>query len=151
MEWFVRAFLRASLTWFGLGVTLGVGMAVRPAWVVYRPVHLHLNLLGFVSMMIFGVALHVIPRFTGRPLYSTRLAGSQWWLSNGGLALMVAGFGLRVEGAATATVVLAAGGLFSAFGAYAFIYNLWRTLGESPSPAPHRSAGRPLPTVARPG
>ena len=30
MEWFVRAFLRASLAWLGLGVTLGVAMAVEP-------------------------------------------------------------------------------------------------------------------------
>ncbi|MHB1265551.1 MAG: hypothetical protein ACYC1S_14205, partial [Gemmatimonadaceae bacterium] len=32
MEWFVKAFIKASLTWFGLGVTLGMLMAVRPEW-----------------------------------------------------------------------------------------------------------------------
>ena len=148
MEWFVRAFLRSSLTWLGLGVTLGVAMAVHPAWIVYRPAHLHMNLLGFVAMMIFGVALHVIPRFTGRPLHSARLAGAQWWMSNGGLAAMIVGFALRAEGAAGATLVLGTGGVMSAIGAYAFIYNIWRTLGVSHAPA-RRPEGRPLPTLAQ--
>ena len=76
MEWFVKAFLKASLAWLALGVTLGVAMAVHPAWTVYRLPHVHVLLLGFVTMMIYGVAYHVIPRFTGAPLYSRRLAGA---------------------------------------------------------------------------
>ncbi|MGE5925778.1 MAG: cbb3-type cytochrome c oxidase subunit I [Gemmatimonadota bacterium] len=148
MDWFVRAFLRASLAWLGLGVSLGVAMAVYPAWVVYRPAHLHMNLLGFVTMMIFGVAFHVIPRFTGRPLHNARLAGLQWWISNAGLALMVAGFALRAHGASGATRVLGTGGVLAALGAYAFIYNIWRTLGgATPLPARSRAPGKPLPTM----
>ena len=65
MDWFAKAFIKAALVWLGLGVTLGVVMAVSPAAAVYRTAHLHMNLLGFVSMMIYGVAYHVIPRFTG--------------------------------------------------------------------------------------
>ena len=95
MEWFVRGFVKASLVWLALGVTLGVGMAAVPAWIVYRPAHMHMNLLGFVAMMIYGVAYHVIPRFTGNPLYSRRLAAVHWWMSNAGLLLMVVGFSLR--------------------------------------------------------
>ena len=30
MIWFAKAFLKASLTWLALGVTLGVAMAVHP-------------------------------------------------------------------------------------------------------------------------
>jgi cbb3-type cytochrome oxidase subunit 1 len=65
MDWFVKAFLKASMFWLALGVTLGVAMGVRPAWSIYRAAHLHMLLLGFVGMMIFGVAYHVVPRFTG--------------------------------------------------------------------------------------
>ena len=148
MDWFVRAFLRSSLAWLGLGVSLGVAMAVEPAWVVYRPAHLHLNLLGFVTMMIFGVAFHVIPRFTGRPLHSGRLAGMQWWLSNAGLALMVIGFVLRPHGVEAAAAVLGAGGVLAALGAYAFIYNIWKTLGSgAPQRKPVRESAKPLPTM----
>lgn len=129
MDWFVRAFLKSSLAWLALGVTLGLAMAVHPQWTVYRPVHVHMNLLGFVTMMIYGVALHVIPRFTGHPLHAPRLAVTQWWSANGGLALMAIGFALRARGSLTpATVVLAMGGTLSTAAAYAFVYNLWRTI-----------------------
>jgi cbb3-type cytochrome oxidase subunit 1 len=128
MEWFVRAFLKASLTWLGLGVTLGVAMAVHPAWVVYRTAHLHMALLGFVAMMIFGVAYHVIPRFTGHPLHDRRLATAHWWLANIGLGVLVAGFLARPHLGAAVTPLLGAGGLLAATGAYAFIFNIWRTI-----------------------
>lgn len=128
MDWFVKAFLKASLGWLAAGVTLGVAMAARPAWTVYRPAHLHMTMLGFVAMMIFGVAYHVVPRFTGHALHSRRLAGAQWWASNTGLLLMVVGFVLRADGVSAGTPVLAAGGTLGALGAYAFAYGLWRTI-----------------------
>lgn len=139
MDWFVKAFVKASLAWLALGVTLGVCMAAHPVWTIYRPAHMHMNLLGFVTMMIYGVAYHVIPRFTGHALYSRRLAGWHWWVSNAGLGLMAAGFVLRPHGAAAATPVLATGGVLSALGAYAFVYGLWRTID---GPAELRAARR---------
>jgi cbb3-type cytochrome oxidase subunit 1 len=130
MDWFVKAFLKASLGWLAAGVSLGLAMAMHPAWAVYRTAHLHMNLLGFVGMMIFGVAYHVIPRFTGHPLHSHRLAGVQWWLANVGLALFVAGFVMlpHTMFGGPARVVVAAGGLLSAAAAYIFVYNIWRTI-----------------------
>lgn len=128
MEWFVRAFLKASLTWLGLGVTLGLLMAVRPTMIIYRPAHVHMNLLGFVTMMIYGIAYHVLPRFTGNPLHSRALAVWHFWIANAGLALMVAGWIVRPWQDTTGTVMLGTGGTLAALGAYLFIYNLWRTL-----------------------
>ena len=128
MEWFVKAFLKASITWLGIGVTLGVGMAVDPQLIVYRPAHVHMNLLGFVTMMIYGIAYHVIPRFTGHPLHSRRIAGAQWWLANAGLLLMVVGFCLAPHGISAAPFVLAAGGIMAAISAYFFVYNVWLTI-----------------------
>jgi len=128
MDWYVRAFLKASLAWLAMGVTLGVAMAAHPVWTVYRLAHVHMMLLGFVTMMIFGVAYHVIPRFAGFPLHSRRAAVWHWWISNAGLIGMVAGFTTRAQGATWATVVLATGGTLSAIGAYLFVYLLWRTI-----------------------
>lgn len=142
---FVRRFIRASLLWLGCGVVIGVWMALSPAAVAYRPAHLHANLLGFVSMMIFGVAYHVIPRFTGHPLHSRRLANLHVWVANAGLAGMVAGFVLRVHAYAPGAALLGAGGTASALGAFFFIYNLWRTLDE-PASVPRAGA---LPTLDR--
>lgn len=128
MEWFVKAFLKASITWLGIGVTLGVAMAVNPQLIVYRPAHVHMNLLGFVTMMIYGVAYHVIPRFTGHPLHSRRIAGAQWWLANAGLLLMVVGFCLAPHAVSAAPFVLGTGGVLAAVGAYFFAYNIWLTI-----------------------
>jgi cbb3-type cytochrome oxidase subunit 1 len=131
MEWFVKAFLKTSLTWLGIGVSLGVAMAVRPQLAIYRTAHLHMNLLGFVAMMIFGVAYHVMPRFSGHALHSRRLAGAHWWLSNAGLVLMAGGFAARPYADGATLIALSMGGVASAAGAYAFIYNLWRTIDGS--------------------
>ena len=42
-------------------------------------------------MMIYGVGLHVLPRFSGFPLYSERVATWQFYVANAGLWLMVLG------------------------------------------------------------
>ena len=137
MEPFVRNFIRSSLLWLGGGVLLGVWMAIAPQAIIYRPAHVHANLLGFVSMMIFGVAYHVIPRFAGSPLRSRRLAHVHLWVANFGLAALVAGWLLRPTVWSAGSAALLTGGIVSGVGAFLFIGNLWQTLGpvrSSPGP-----------------
>ena len=143
MDPFVRRFIRSSLVWLGVGVIIGVAMALQPAAAAFRTAHMHANLLGFVSMMIFGVAYHVMPRFTGRPLHSPRAATLHLWIANAGLAGMVSGFILRVFRWELGMPLLGVGAVLSATGAMLFIHNIWRTLD---APAPRPAA---LPTLAR--
>jgi heme/copper-type cytochrome/quinol oxidase subunit 1 len=136
MDRFVVGFIRASLIWLGVGVALGVAMAYAPgAALGYRPAHMHANLLGFVSMMIFGVAYHVIPRFSGSPLRSRRMADIHLWVANVGLALLVAGFIARVHAPILSNPGIRGGAALAALGAYLFIFNLWRTLDSARRPA----------------
>lgn len=145
MEPFVRNFIRSSLVWLGVGVLLGVAMVFAPMQtLIYRPAHMHANLLGFVSMMIFGVAYHVIPRFSGSPLHNRRLAMVHLWVANAGLAGMVGGWMLRPSLASAGAGTLGAGALLSASGAFLFIVNIWRTLapiGGRGGPLPQQGAG----------
>jgi cbb3-type cytochrome oxidase subunit 1 len=127
MDWFAKAFIRASLLWFVAGITLGLAMAIHPAWVVYRPAHAHMNLVGFVVMMIFGVGYQILPRFFGHPIHSRALAVAHIWLANVGLAGMVAGFFLAPNIGEKSIPVTAGGGILWAIGAYGFAYNMWRT------------------------
>ncbi len=143
MDWFVRAFMRASLVWLALGITLGLSIAIHPAWIIYRPAHVHMNLVGFVTMMIYGVAYHVVPRFTGHPLHSRRLAACQWWMANAGLAGMVAGFLLQPHAGSPGTGFLVAGGVLETLGAYLFVFNIWNTIGSG-APAAALAPLRPL-------
>lgn len=135
MDRYVTRFLRASLVWLVAGVTLGAAMAIHPQWVAYRTAHLHMLLLGFVMMMISGVAYHVLPRFAATPLYSTRLASIHVVVANVGLALFVAGFGLRAHANQAAPWFLGIGGALSATGAYLLVWNLWKTLDRAILPA----------------
>jgi len=151
MEPFVRRFIRASLIWLGIGVLIGVVMSFAPGQaLVYRPAHMHANLLGFVSMMIFGVAYHVIPRFTGNPLHDRRLAAVHLVVANVGLTGMVAGWSLRLALPGFAGVSLRVGSALSAVGALLFIYNLWRTLEPVVVPARPTPKGPALPVADPP-
>ena len=133
IDWFVAWFLKGSLLWLALSVLVAVAMALDPMLTVYRTAHLHMALLGFVTQMIYGVALHVVPRFFGHPLVHRRLAEWQFWLAQAGLALMVTGFVARINGAVSAAAwTLGIGGTLSAAAALAFVLGLWRTMNASP-------------------
>lgn len=149
MDSFAKVFIRASLIWFVLGITLGLAMAMRPTWVVYRPAHAHMNLVGFVVMMIFGVGYQILPRFFGHPIHSRWLAIAHTWLANVGLAVLVIGFLLAPHIGARSVPVTATGGTLWALGAYGFVYNMWRTFDAAERRrrlAASRPPSRNLPT-----
>jgi cbb3-type cytochrome oxidase subunit 1 len=151
MEWFVKAFIRASLTWFAAGIALGLAMAVHPQWVVYRPAHAHMNVVGFITMMIFGVGYQLLPRLFGHQLRSRALAIAHWWLANLGLVAMTAGFMLAPHiGSRSAPLTATGGALFTA-GALGFVYNMWRTFNAAEARQRARptmgTPGKALPTV----
>lgn len=147
MDWFVKAFIRASLAWFALGIILGLLMAAHPPWVAYRPAHAHMNVVGFLTMMVFGVGYQLLPRLFGHALYSRKLAIAHWWLANGGLAGMIFGFFLQPHVGPRSAPITATGGLLFAFGALGFVYNMWRTFNLADASARARVMERGLPTV----
>lgn len=147
MEWFVKAFIRASLAWFALGIALGLVMAAHPPWVAYRPAHAHMNVVGFLTMMVFGVGYQLLPRLFGHALYSRKLAIAHWWLANGGLAGMVAGFFMQPHVGARSAPITATGGLLFSFGALGFVYNMWRTFNLADARARARALEKTLPTM----
>ncbi len=147
MDPFVRHFIKSSLAWLAGGVTLGVAMAVVPNLVIYRPAHMHMNLLGFVTMMIFGVGYHLLPRLGGSPLRWKRLPVFHLWMQNVGLALMVAGFMLRPSIAGAGQVVLGVGAFCAATGALSFVINIWCTLDAGAIRLAAMQRAKPLPTV----
>ncbi len=95
-------FVMAGLVWYILTCTQGPIQALP---VVQRVTHLnnwviahsHMGVFGFSGMIALGGLYYILPRITGKPLYSGRLADVQYWL----LILGMAGF----------FTVLTAGGL----------------------------------------
>jgi cbb3-type cytochrome oxidase subunit 1 len=89
MDRFVKQFIFMGVVYLMIASVMGVVMAVRPLEVNLRFAHVHLNLLGWMSMLIFGVGYHILPRFAGKTLYSNRLGEIQFWVANIGLIGMV--------------------------------------------------------------
>jgi cytochrome c oxidase cbb3-type subunit 1 len=143
---FVRQFIKSSLAWLAGGVTLGLLMALFPKMIIYRPAHMHMNLLGFVTMMIFGVGYHLLPRLGGSPLRWKRLPIVHLWLGNTGLALMVAGFIIRPWLESPGRMVLGAGAICSVVAVFCFVVNIWKTLDAGVVRLAALQRARPLPT-----
>lgn len=88
--------------WFvTIGLVYGlIGALVALVWLSYpnlipgnvARIHGHIMLLGFVLNLIYGIALHVLPRFSGQALYSERMANWQLYVANIGLPLMIVGW-----------------------------------------------------------
>ena len=149
MEWFIKAFIRASLLWFAAGIVLGVGMAIEPQWIVFRPAHAHMNVVGFLTMLVFGVGYQLLPRLFGHPLWSQRLAIAHLYLANLGLAGLVVGFLMQPGNPDAARWAVAGGGSLYALGALFWVWNLWHTFNAADARSRARAeSGRPsLPTL----
>lgn len=89
-----RLYVTIGLIYGLLGGLLMIVRLIDPTLITGNVVraHGHMMLLGFVLMTIYGVGLHVLPRFGGYPLRSERIATAQFWLANTGLPLMLAGW-----------------------------------------------------------
>lgn len=90
MDKYTKAFVVASLTYFvaaaAFGIWMGGGSAPEWAWFG----HVHLNLLGFMAMMIYGVGYFILPRFNARPLVWPGGVAVHFYIANIGLIGMVA-------------------------------------------------------------
>jgi hypothetical protein len=90
MENYPRLFIKASLIYALIGAVLGIAMAIDPSLSgKIRFIHIHLNLLGFMTMFVAGVAFHVLPRFNARPVPWPAGVKYQFYLQNTGLIGMM--------------------------------------------------------------
>lgn len=129
MDNFVRRFIIMSIVYLGISSLVGIAMLGSEKAMALKFVHSHLNMLGWVSMMIFGVGYHILPRFMGRALYSVKLGEAQFWMANIGLVSMLLFYTANVynpSGAfVTATV---AAGILETAAIFLFFYNMLMTL-----------------------
>ena len=73
----------------GAALVLGGGIAGDAPW---RAAALHAFGLGFVVFMIFGLGDHLLPRFTGAPIWGGWTAWAQLLVAHAGTVLLIAGF-----------------------------------------------------------
>lgn len=87
MEVISKLFIIASLFYLTVATSMGFVMAFKSGkWVLrLMPAHAHINLLGWISMLIFGFSYYLLPIAAGRPLYSSTLPYFHFALCNIGL------------------------------------------------------------------
>jgi len=90
MDRYMKAFVIMSMVYLLAGAVLGVSLAWSVGSLQLRFAHVHLNLLGFMAMMIFGVGYFILPRFSARALRWPGLVALHFWVSNLSLLGMVA-------------------------------------------------------------
>ena len=95
-----------------------------PWWV---SAHTHALLVGFVMMMILGVALWMFPRPAREDRrFDPRLAEAAYWLVTVGTAARVAGELVRPTSAGAAVRwLIVAGGAAQALGLVCFFWTMW--------------------------
>ncbi len=118
-------FAWASLIYLLIGSTMGMIMVVTS--LPLTPSHAHVLLIGFVSMMIFGVGYHLLPVFAGTDLFSLRLAETQFWLQNLGLIGLAFTLPYRYtsHNYQLGTIIF---GTISLLAIYIFVYNTARSI-----------------------
>jgi cbb3-type cytochrome oxidase subunit 1 len=118
--WFYAVALLALFA----GLAVGEAMAFRLTHESYghvRLAHIHLNILGFITLAIVGTMHNLLPTVLNAPLYSPRLARAVFILLPLGVAVLIGGFlnsSLRIEIAA---------GLILFVGASLYAVNMFRT------------------------
>ena len=90
MDRYTKGFVVASLAYFLAAAVLGIWMGGTDAAGWVRFAHVHFNLLGFMSMMIYGVGYFILPRFNGRTLRWPSWVPIHFYIANIGLIGMVA-------------------------------------------------------------
>lgn len=100
---------------------------------------------GFITLLIFGMGVRLLPGFTGRRVRSPRLVWATVWLGYAA-ALLRVGPLLLLPGGPLRWWLLAVSGLLGAGAVACFFWNTWRTLQgppEAPSGAGRAGSGRP--------
>ncbi len=130
MDRFVKNFILMSLVYLAVASVLGILMIADPALTTLKFIHSHFMLLGWVSMMIYGVGYHILPRFSGRLLKNKTMAEVQFWLANLGLVGLAVSYTLGIyhpdEGIYRTITVLS--GAVEVFSIFLFFYNMVTTV-----------------------
>lgn len=121
-----KTFLKIAAIYFTVGVLLGMTMGIMQDFRI-ASVHAHFNLLGWVSMALFGVIYHFYPKAA-----DTRLAKTHFWLHNIGLPVMQIGLAIEiVSGNSVLLPVVIVSSLLVVVGVVLFTINLFLQLGSA--------------------
>lgn len=103
-----RRFMRLSVLFALIGIGMGIYMGVSEDHAL-RPVHVHVNLLGWVSCALYALVYRAAPRMANDTLAGWHLA-----FAAGGMVAMVFAFPLHLYGYEGVAPIVTAAFLVSA-------------------------------------
>ena len=115
-------FLRIAAVYFVVAVALGLYMGMTEQF-TQVPVHAHLNLLGWVSMALFGLIYHAWPAAG-----ETKLARWHFWIHNLSVPVFMAVLFMMLSGNAALGPAVGLIATVTLIGIVLFAVNLWRTI-----------------------
>ncbi len=118
-------FLKSAVVYFVLAVALGIYMGATQD-LTERPVHAHLNLLGWVSMALFGLVYHAYPAAA-----ATALARWHFWIYQLALPPLMAAVWFAHAGNTAADPIAGVLSVIMGIAIVLFAINVWRTLPAS--------------------
>ncbi len=139
----VRRYIKTSFVFLALGLVLGgyivVGQFVAGRYPprLFVTAHVHLLLVGFMLMIVMGVATWMFPRpARDDRRYRPELAEAVYWVVTVSTAVRAAAELLAgLWAAAFLRMLIAAGGLGQLAGALLFVANMWWRVRMPPPPA----------------
>jgi heme/copper-type cytochrome/quinol oxidase subunit 1 len=140
----VRRYIKTSFVFLMAGLVLGSYIVVAEFLAATYPsrllvtAHAHLLLVGFMLMIVMGVATWMFPRpARDDTRYRPELAEAVYWLMTVATALRAAAeMLLGLIGAPPLRWLVAAGGLGQLVGAALFALNMWWRVRMPPAAAP---------------
>jgi len=111
--------IRLSVIYLIVGVGIGIAMGATHDFTL-RPVHAHVNLLGWTTLALAGLIYAVFPE-AGR----STLAKIHFWLHNAALPVMMGSLALFLLGNSRAVPVLVASEFVAAAGVIVFAVNVF--------------------------
>jgi len=129
-----RLFLKTSFIYLAVGLILGILLAGQAVWNLpgfvsaLDPVYIHLLTVGWLTLLIFGVAYWMFPKYSmERPHGNDQISWAAYFLLNIGLILRVVTEPLIAQNFNSflaGWLVISA--LFQWLGGILFIANLWK-------------------------
>jgi hypothetical protein len=117
--------IKLSMLYLIVGVSLGIFMGASHDFTL-RPVHAHVNLLGFVTLALAGLIYSVFPDAGG-----SKLAKVHFWLMNLALPVMMVSLGFMLTGNTAVLPALVASELMMAGAVLAFAANIFMNLKKA--------------------
>lgn len=129
----IRRYVKTSFVFLLAGLALGAYIVVGEFVLgVYPPrlhvtAHVHLLLVGFMLLLVMGVATWMFPRpARDDARYRPELAAAVYWLMTGGTGVRAAAELLApLAGGRALRLLIVLGGLAQVAGACLFVVNMW--------------------------